>query len=510
MAQNTKNRRKDTRDIVRGAFVNLAGTVIRSLKFILFIVLGRLYGPEGIGLFLLALATVDLFSNIGILGLDQTVLTLAARRHADADEEGLYRTIGQALAIGLAISSGITLLMVLLAPWVSNAFFDKPEMILPLRIMCLVLPFWTVSAVLLFATRALRVMQYEIIVKSAVEPALMLVLAVLFYVMDFGRTGMYAAVLLAAVAGSGVSLVCFTRLFSVKNLFQGMRFGESPKQLLRFAVPIGGADLVNELLKRIDVFLVGRFLPMEILGIYGIAQEGGGMIKKIRQAFNPIVIPVISAAHQNKDRSGMLAQYRNVTRWILILNAAFLIIMVMAGRQVMHLFGGEFVAGATVLTVLSLAHAVNGTFGVAELFILIDKPWINLVNSLTAIIAGVGLNLLLIPRYGMYGAAAAVLILFVCLNMVRLIQVARLYQLQPVTRYHAKTAAAFMIALAAGWGILRGMGAQGTMADVGAVLICWILYFGLILLMGPAPEEMDVLNKWRRKFGRSSRGSKQV
>lgn len=104
MTPATENRQKDTRDIVRGAMVNLAGTVIRSLKFILFIVLGRLYGPEGVGLFLLSLATVDLFSNAAILGLDQTVLTLSARRHADGDEAGLYRTIGQALATGLVLS----------------------------------------------------------------------------------------------------------------------------------------------------------------------------------------------------------------------------------------------------------------------------------------------------------------------------------------------------------------------------------------------------------------------
>ena len=335
----TDKRRTDTRDIVRGAIFNLAGFVIRSLKLIFFIVLGRLYGPEGIGLFFLALATVDLFSNAGIMGLDQTVLILAARRHADADAEGMYRTIGHALVIGLVISFGITIMSVILAPWFSNAFFDKPELTLPLRIMSLVLPFWTLSAILLFATRALRVMQYEIIVKSVVEPALMLVLAVFFYFMDFGLTGIYAAVLIAAMAGSFTSLFCFSRLLSTKRLWQGMRFRGNPQQLLRFAVPIGGADLINELLKRIDIFLVARFLPMDILGIYGIAQEGAASFKKIHQAFNPIFIPVISAAHQQQDQTGMRHQYRNVTRWILILNAAFLIIMFMAGRQVMHLVG---------------------------------------------------------------------------------------------------------------------------------------------------------------------------
>ena len=505
MARDTQTRRKDTRDIVRGALINLAGTVVRSLKFILFIVLGRLYGPEGVGLFLLALATADLFSNIGIMGLDQTVLTLAARRHADGDTDGLYRTIGQALAIGSALSFGITILIELLAPWFSSVFFDKPELTLPLRIISLAIPFWTLSAILLYATRALRVMQYEIIVKSAVEPAVMLLLAVSFYFSDFGPTGMYLAVLFAAIAGSIASMFCFSRMLSLKKLWQGIHFLGERQQLLRFAVPIGGADLINELLKRIDIFLVARFLPTDILGIYGIAQEGAATIKKIRQAFNPIFIPVISAAHQQQDRTGMRHQYRNVTRWILILDAAFLIIMFMAGRQVMHLFGAEFVAGAAALAILSLAQAINGTLGVAELFILIDKPWINLVNSSVAIIAGLGLNLFLIPRYGMMGAASAVLILFLVLNFTRLFQVSVLYKLHPFTRYHLKAVAAFVIALGTGWAFLIAAGAQGTSKDLIAVLLCWMIYFGLLWAFGPAPEEKKAANRWRERiFSRSS------
>ena len=502
MTPATENRQKDTRDIVRGAMVNLAGTVIRSLKFILFIVLGRLYGPEGVGLFLLSLATVDLFSNAAILGLDQTVLTLSARRHADGAEAGLYRTIGQALATGLVLSFGLTALMVIFAPWLSSAFFDKPEISLALRLMSLVLPFWTLSAILLFATRALRVMRYEIVVKSAVEPAVMLALAVCFHWMGFGLTGMYAAVLIAAVAGSVASVVCFGRLLSPRRLWRNVRFGESTQHLLRFAAPIGGADLINELLKRIDIFLVGRLLPAELLGIYGMAQEGAATLKKIRQAFTPIFIPVISAAHQNRDQEGLQQQYRNVTRWILILNAAFLIIMFLAARQVMHLFGAEFVAGASVLAILSLAQAVNGTFGVAELFILIDKPWINLANSLAAILAGVGLSLILIPFYGMVGAAAAVLILFVCLSLVQIIQVAVLYGLQPLNRYHGKAAAAFAIALCAGWGFKQTAGFEEIIADGCAVLIGWVVFFGLIWAMGTAPEESGVLEKWRKRMGR--------
>ena len=75
-----------------------------------------------------------------------------------------------------------------------------------------------------------------------------------------------------------------------------------------------------------------------------------------------------------------------------------------------------------------------------------------------------------------------------------------LYKLQPFTRYHLKAVTAFITAVSAGWGIMRVVGAQGMFADLSAVLISWILYFGLIWAMGPAPEERRALEKWRKRI----------
>jgi O-antigen/teichoic acid export membrane protein len=494
----TEGRRKDTRDIVKGALVNLAGTLARSLNLILVFILGRLYGPEGVGLFLLARATVDIVSNLGILGMNHAVLTLAARRHAEGDADGMYRIVGQAVVTGLAVSFGVTVGLTLLAPWLTNTLFNKPELLQPLRIMTWVLPFWTLSAVLLFATRALRVMQYEIIVKSIVEPACTMLLAVLFYSLGLGLIGMYLAVLFAALAGALAAIYCFDRMLSLRKLWRELRLGKEQRRLCRFAVPIGLQDLINELQKKMDIFLVGRYLSADLLGIYGIAQEAAYSIRKIRQAFNPIFIPVISASHQNRDHTGMRLQYGNVTRWILILDIAYLMIVFLAGRSVMHLFGAEFVAGAAVLTILSTAMAINGIVGVSELLTLTDKPWINLVNAIWSVLASAGLNLLLIPRYGIMGAACAALILNTVLNSVRFFQVALLYKLQPFTRYHAKIVAASILSIGAVWGARQALGAHGTAADLSALLACWILYFTLISAFGPAPEERKIMERLRK------------
>lgn len=501
-AQETQARQRDTHDIVWGAIVNLAGAVIRSLRLLLLFILGRLYGAEGIGLYLLAYATLDTLNKLAVMGLDQAVLTHAARRYAAEDTDGMYEIIGQALAMSLAAAFVITTGLSFLAPWLAHAFFNKPELGMALRMMAWTLPFWALSAILLFAARALRVMHYEVITKATVEPLVILVLALGFYALGWGPSGLWVAVLVSGMVGAGMAAYMFSRKFSLTRLWRGVRVVPGRWRLYRFTMQIGLVELVSELLKRIDMFLIGRYLTVDMLGIYGIAQEWASTIKKIRQAFNPIVVPVISAAHQKHDHASMLHQYRNVTRWILILNACILGGIVLAGDALMRLFGAEFGLGAPVAVMLTLALAVQGVLGVSELFLLIDKPWINLVNTIGALFASIGLNLWLIPHYGMLGAGCAVLILQAMLSLARLIEVAALYHLQPLTRYHAKAVVAFLIAVGA---VRVLLGEAGGAAALGAVGGFWLLYFILLALMGLAPEERQLLVRWQgRVWGRSS------
>jgi O-antigen/teichoic acid export membrane protein len=176
-------------------------------------------------------------------------------------------------------------------------------------------------------------------------------------------------------------------------------------------------------------------------------------------------------------------------------------IVILAGSAVMRLFGAGFVAGTDVLVILTLAMAINGILGVSELITLIDKPWINLVNAAWSVLVSAGLNILLIPLYGIMGAAWAVLILNTTLNAARVLQVLFLYKLQPFTRFHAKVVAAAILSIGAIWGARQMLGVSGDAVDLGGLLVCWVLYFALLFVFGPAPEEKALVDRWRNRAG---------
>jgi O-antigen/teichoic acid export membrane protein len=493
----------DTKDIARGAFTNFLGVLARSLNFAFYIFLGRIYGAKVTGIFILALATVDVVSKLGILGLDRGILTIGAKKHQEKDETGFYRSVAQALIIGF----GATLLMVVginaLAEFIAHRFYQQDELLTPLKTMSIGMFFWMVSAILLFTTRSVRIMKYEVYTKSLVEPLVLMIAAVAFYYISPGISGLSQAFLLSVVAGSVSSIYFFGKTFSFKKLFR--QFFKLPGllEVAKFATPIGFYDLLNLLLQRIDVFMLGRFAPSSQLGVYGIAQSIAFGAKKIRQSFDPILIPVISSRYQEGNHEAIRLHYQNVTRWILILNLAVLGLFVFAAKPALALFGKDFQGGDTALILLTSAVVLNGVLGVSELFILIDRPLINLMNTIGTIIMSIVLNLLLIPRWGMEGAAAAMLISYFVMNVARITEVIVLYRIHPFTMFHLRAVAASAVSLS----IASILSFTPPVSDslllqffTGVFYV--ILYFMLLLIIGPANEEAEVAQRLKLKLSR--------
>ncbi len=485
----------DTKDIAKGAMTNFIGIVTRSLGLIFLVVVARLYGTHITGLFLLSRVSIDMISKLGILGFDRAILSVCAMKTAERNEAGLYRTLGQAFLIGLAASTGLALLLQTSAGSLADRFFQEPELRPSLQMMAWGIPFLFLSAFCVHATRSLRVMRYEVYTKSLVEPLFLLLLAVSFYRIEPGMKGLSIAFVVSTVFGAIAAGIFFSRLFSWKKLIFHLSLKGDGAHLLRLAVPAGFVDLSNLLIQRIDVILIGRFLPVSAVGVYGLAQEAAFAIKKVRQAFDPIFIPVISGASQVKDRSSMLLQYRNVTRWILLVDLCLLGVVALAASSILQLFGADFVAGAVPLIILALGVVVSGVLGVSELFLLIGRPMVNLGNTVLSLFLTAGLLFYSIPRFGMVGAAVSLLIASLIVNGIRLAQVASFCRLQPWTSLHSKASLIFFLSLALPFSLKSLFGVSHPFWEAVFAVIFLGIYLTSLISFGLVDEEKRIIEK---------------
>ncbi|MEK6689486.1 MAG: lipopolysaccharide biosynthesis protein [Gemmatimonadota bacterium] len=497
---------RDTADMARGAMANFGGMVFRLLSVVFLVVVAQLFGAEMTGLYLVSLAAVDTAYNLAALGVDRSVLTRAARHHAVGDLPGLHAEVARALWIGTGGAIALMALLLVLAGPVAEQVFAKPPLAGPLRVMAIALPFWGVAAVLLGATRALRLMRYQILAKNVVEPVIRLAVALTAWWTAAGLVGLAAAVPLAALAGAVAATIFFGRVLSLPMLGQALRSTTGLGEALRFTAPIGLNDLVNQLIRRADLLLVGRYLPPALVGAYGAAAEAVSPVKLIRQGFDPIVLPILAGAREARDHTRMAMHFRDVTRWILILDLAVLGVVVLASGSIMGIFGPEFGAGAVALAVLATATVLNGVLGVSELFLLIDRPWVNLANAVATLAIQATLLVVLVPSHGLAGAALATLIAAAVSNLVRLGLVAAWYRIHPFTRYHGRAVVAAlgaMLLVVAVRGMLPSLPGPWNDMVVGAGFL--MVYLAALRLAGLAPGDQDAASRWAGRVVREFR-----
>jgi O-antigen/teichoic acid export membrane protein len=497
---------KDTRDIARGAAVNFAGTLLRATSVIFYVYLARVYGPAVVGVFAVCVAALDIVSKLGILGFDRAIMTLAARRGDPGDEERFYRTTAQALVMGVLAAAAVTLLLEAGAIDHSARLLGRADLIDPLRIMAPGILFWTLSGILLAASKATRIMKHDLAVKGAVEPLALFAAALALGRFVPGVQALAWAFVASTLAGAVAAALLFSRRFSFGKLAARAADAEGRAAVARQAVPTGAYDLLNLLLQRVDLFILTRFAPAAAVGVYAVAQNAAFVFKRVRQGFDPISLPVIAAAMFAQRREDLLGHYRTLTRWVLIISLGLMGVAAVGSRLIMGIFGKDFTAGAAPLVILTAAIMVNTVLGVSELFLLTDRPGLNVANTVAAVAAAAGLGYLLTPRFGMVGAAAAMLGAYALMSVLRLLQVRALYEMHPFDAYMARAGAAFAGAGIAAY-LLRGaLSALPPAAADGLAALAFLLaYAGALALLGLAAEEKAIARRILSALGRPAR-----
>lgn len=503
-------RRHDATVIARGAMVNFLGTLAKVVKSTTFILLPRLFGTEVFGLYILAWSIIDLVSKVGSFALDRGLLKFVVQYRSDGNEQAVYRILGQSFVIGCTLSAVIAAVLYLTAPLIAHNVFNKPELTTMLHALALAIPFLTVTQIVLGATKSLRIMKFDAYIKSITEPMLLFVAACVFFIIGWRFSGIAYAHVFAVIGGAICAVFIFRRFFSWRQCFNGMRDTRLWSELTRFSLPVMGYELLYILMMRLDALMVGYFLPAMQVGIYVVAIEIALTTKKVRQWFDPIFAPIISElAHQN-DTERLAHNFAMVTRWILTINIAFFFSMILIGEDLLALFGSAFTVGIMCLIVLSLSQVLYSSMGSGDiLLIMAGHPYLNLFNTGVVVILNFVLNLILIPRYGMLGAAMGTLIAFGVLSIIRVIEVYRVQGIHPFRLALLKPFIASLSAFALGSLVAIWLPEHGLWRAILLALTFLTVYGTLLVCFGLEEEERMIIQRICARFRRSKTGPGQ-
>ena len=503
---------EDGHHMARGAAANALVLLASNFRAVFTFLIARLLGQAALGRFGLAFAATELLSKAGMLGFDNSIIPFLAPHVASGDvatSRRLFRQVSVVAGVGSLVVAAIAVPLgtqLGLSGGVDALAHGG-------SIMLLALPGIAVARIATSTSRSVLAMSNEFYSRGLVETWVTTGVFVVAVALGMRDEAPAVAVVVGTGAAACVAWVLASRALtrripgsaqpsaSVRDDVDPARFATFWARL-RFSLPIAGSSLLTVLVMQADVLLLGTFVnrapgvTAEAFGVFCIASEIAGGLRKVRQVFDPIFAPIVANRAVFTDRASLRATVSGPGRWVLAVQLPIVAVMVLAGGPILSIYGPGFSSGALWLALLALAHGTNTFAGLVETLLMIERPGLNLVNAGATVAIQVLTGLWLIPRLGVTGAALAMCIGFASQGVLRFVEVRHVFGWHwPWRGLVRPLVAAAVAAVPAAALALVG----GAWAEVAAALLFVGLYAGGWLWLGADPADREIWQRLTRR-----------
>jgi O-antigen/teichoic acid export membrane protein len=519
--------------VARGGTLNLAGAAVAAVTTVgVTVLVTRHFSKYVAGSFFTATSAFVIAEMIGTLGAHNGLVYFIARVRSLGEEDRIPALMRVALIPVIVVSAALVIAMVVFAAPLASLLLNAHKgsaggvdvITVALRGLALLVPFGALENVYLGATRGYREMRPTVMIDRVGVSIAQL-----------------AAVLVAATAGSVALLAPLWALPYVPATFaawlwlrrirrdaptrpgaalpdvppelaallalatplaparaaqavraRGTQMGRAARKRLarattrrdfwRFTTPRAVGTVTSTIINRVDIVIIAIMKGPVEAAVYTAAtrflvlgQFAGTAIARSSQ-------PRLTELFTVHDRHGTNVVYQATTAWLILLTFPIYLLVLVYGSQALAVFGHSYRAGYPVMVVLCVAMLAGALTGQVDIVLITSgrSSW-SMLNGLLVLITNVGLDLWLIPRYGILGAAIAWGTAITVSNVVPLIQLAVVFRLQPISRgvviATVLTVASFFIVSLA---IRAALGSGWVSLGVATVAGCVLLGAGML------------------------------
>jgi O-antigen/teichoic acid export membrane protein len=418
---------------------NVAGSLALALSskllmLLISVLLARLMGATGYGIYATAMAMVLVMTVVACLGLPTLVLRLLAS-YSVHQRWGLMRGL---LTRSNQVVLGVSLLVVLTAGMVIWLLHSRlgPERATAFGVALSLLPAIALSALRSASLRGLHHVLLGQLPESVMMPALFLAFVWLWWFVADGQTSLSPQVAIGArVIATGLAFLAGT-LFLLKHIPEPVRRAVAQYDFgawSRSAAPLLLLGGVSVIYMQTDVLMLATLSGSESAGIYQAAARGSELVAFSLVIVNLAIQPTISRLYSSGDMIRLQRMATLGARAAVAVALPLALVMIFFGTPLMeHVFGQDFGRGALALAILAAAQVFNAATGsVNDLLNMTGHERDTAIGMGLGAIANVVLNLLLIPIWDMAGAAVATGLSLIVWNLWLVVQVRRRLGMSP-------------------------------------------------------------------------------
>ncbi|WP_316961652.1 Wzx-type polysaccharide biosynthesis protein UppV [Agrobacterium tumefaciens] len=399
--------RDDVARAQRMALVAFAVRIVSAgIAFFSQIILARLMGEFEYGIFAFVWVLVILFGNLSCLGFHATVIRfLPGYKLEDANDKimGLTSTarVFAMLSASTVAVFGLAFLF-FFGEWIASYY------VIPIFLALFTLPMVALGDVLNGTARANGWAISALSPTYIIRPVLILVFMVTAIALGADKTATTA--MLTALAATYVTTLLH---FIFMNRRLNRHFHSTSRVVhfrhwLRFAFPMFLIDGIGFLMTNSDVVIVGLYLPPDQVGIYFAAAKTIVLMQFVFFSVQAAAAPRLAALIASDDRRGLASFASQAARWAFWPSLFMGLVVLAAGPFLLSLFGAAFTQGYELMFFLFAGFLAKAAIGPGETLLnMAGKQKLCVFLYILIFSCNIALNMLLIPVYGLAGAAGA-------------------------------------------------------------------------------------------------------
>lgn len=379
--------------------------------------------------------------------------------------------------------------------------FNDPGVAPVIQTFALAIPFFAAVKFAVGTMQGAKTTAPKVVIQNLVVPGsrFLFVFGALYFGLSslgvsYAYVGSYA---LGALVG-GMYLVRKT------TILEGGTATQMRRELVIFSAPLFAMKALGLVFSDLDTFMIGYFATATDIADYHVVYPISQLLTTFIGAFSFLFLPILSELHSESRGPEMARVYQVVTKWVFISTfPLFLVITFFPDWVIQWTFGARYTPASFALSILSVGFFIHAVAGLnVGALTSIGKTRVIMYDNLVVAVINFGLNLLLIPRFGIFGAAVATAIAYTSLNILYSVQLYLETGIQPLSSGLLRPAIVSGLLFAMVYVLIKTIIPNTLLMMVLILGLFFIVYTGTVVRYGGIEEEeIMIVGSIEDRFG---------
>ncbi|MGD2249934.1 MAG: flippase [Candidatus Methanofastidiosia archaeon] len=483
-----------------GTIVFMGYLMVGVFDFLYKVSVARFLSPADYGLLSIGIGVTGFAMTLSRLGVYQAFQKFIPEYRTRNMPEKIKGVILFGLGLTGILGVVFAFTMHFFSTKISIAIFGIEELIPVLKIMAFAVPAFVMTSLFLSIFLSFKKSRERVFLDSIVRSGSLLGLTGIVILLQGNLKDIcYLYVLSYIITAIAGIIILETRVFSLKSGSSHIEY----TRILSFSLPLVFMGVSREIMHWSDIFLIGYFKKGYYVGLYNAAHPLAFILLLALASLNSLFFPVTSELYAKNNIKSLKETYLSVTRWVFVFTFPLFLFLVFFSKDVITIFfGTEYALARYVLVILAMGTFVNAFFGAVGITLQVFEQQNFIFKAYsTAAVLNIFLNIILIPTYGIEGAAAATAAAMIFWNVAFFLKVKTILKIKYSFEYYIKYASAAIISLLPFF-IFRYIFEPGIIWLVLGSLLFLGSYSIVLLITNPfSQEDVEIIKLFLTKAG---------